>query len=52
MIHLACCIGETIASLFRRNDRSEAKKRELLSACAAAGVAVAFGGNLDFAKPF
>ncbi|KAK0535190.1 glycerol ethanol, ferric requiring protein [Tilletia horrida] len=42
-VHVACCIGNLVAKLFKSFDRSQAKMRELLAAASAAGVAVAFG---------
>jgi len=43
MVHIACCIGNILSYLFPKYGRNEAKKREILSAAAAAGVSVAFG---------
>ncbi|KAJ3392558.1 glycerol ethanol, ferric requiring protein [Lobulomyces angularis] len=51
MIHVACCIGNFFPKFFPRYNRNEAKKREILSASAAAGVAVAFGGKLTESFP-
>ncbi|KAK9746528.1 CBS domain [Popillia japonica] len=45
MVHIACCIGN-ISYLFPKYGRNEAKKREILSAAAAAGVSVAFGAPI------
>ena len=47
MIHVACSIADVIANLFKwgRVGDNEVKKRELLSAAAASGIAVAFGGT-------
>lgn len=42
-VHVACCIGNTIAHALRWLVPSHAKLRELLTASSAAGVAVAFG---------
>ncbi|KAL9939267.1 hypothetical protein V8E36_002080 [Tilletia maclaganii] len=42
-VHVACCIGNLVAKLFKSFDQSQAKMRELLAAASAAGVAVAFG---------
>ncbi|GMT15546.1 hypothetical protein PFISCL1PPCAC_6843, partial [Pristionchus fissidentatus] len=46
MVHLACCIGNIISYLFPKYGQNEAKKREILSASAAAGVSVAFGAPI------
>lgn len=43
MVHVACCTGNILAYLFPKYGRNEAKKREILSAASAAGVAIAFG---------
>ncbi len=45
-VHVACCIGNVVASFFRSFNRSQAKMRELLTASSAAGVAVAFGSPI------
>ncbi|KAH9492668.1 H(+)/Cl(-) exchange transporter 3 [Bulinus truncatus] len=42
-VHIACCCGNIFSYLFPKYNRNEAKKREILSAAAAAGVSVAFG---------
>ncbi|PAA85153.1 hypothetical protein BOX15_Mlig004466g2 [Macrostomum lignano] len=46
MVHMASCCGNIIAHLFPKYGRNEAKKREVLSAAAAAGVSIAFGAPL------
>ncbi|XP_014672883.1 PREDICTED: H(+)/Cl(-) exchange transporter 3-like [Priapulus caudatus] len=46
MVHMACCIGNIISYLFPKYGKNEAKKREILSAASAAGVAVAFGAPI------
>lgn len=46
MVHLACCIGNILSYLFPKYGQNEAKKREILSASAAAGVSVAFGAPI------
>ncbi|KAG0227618.1 glycerol ethanol, ferric requiring protein [Actinomortierella wolfii] len=45
-IHIACCAGHVISRLFPKYQRSRAKSREIISASAAAGVAVAFGAPI------
>lgn len=45
-VHYAVCTGNVISRVFERYKRSAAKTREILSACAAAGVAVAFGSPI------
>mmetsp|Transcript_64388 Transcript_64388/g.178546 ORF Transcript_64388/g.178546 Transcript_64388/m.178546 type:complete len:752 (-) Transcript_64388:149-2404(-) len=46
LVHIACCWSNNLAYLFPRWRRNEAKRRELLSTAAAAGVSVAFGAPL------
>ena len=46
MVHMACCVGNILAYLFPKYGRNEAKKREVLSAASAAGVALAFGAPI------
>ncbi|KAG8303365.1 hypothetical protein J6590_010399 [Homalodisca vitripennis] len=46
MVHIACCIGNILSYLFPKYGKNEAKKREILSAAAAAGVSVAFGAPI------
>ncbi|XP_065669027.1 H(+)/Cl(-) exchange transporter 5 isoform X2 [Hydra vulgaris] len=43
MVHVGACIGNVIVRLFPKYYGNEAKRREVLSAAAAAGVSVAFG---------
>ncbi|KAI0744009.1 Cl-channel protein [Daedaleopsis nitida] len=45
-VHVACCIGNLIAGMFRGVSRSQMKMREILTASSAAGVAVAFGSPI------
>ncbi|KAI5842962.1 chloride channel [Morchella snyderi] len=45
-VHYAVCTGNVISRLFKKYRRNAAKMREILSACAAAGVAVAFGSPI------
>lgn len=46
MVHIASCIGNIFSYLFPKYGKNEAKKREILSAAAAAGVSVAFGAPI------
>jgi chloride channel 3/4/5 len=45
-VHYAVCTGNVISRLFQKYRRNASKTREILSACAAAGVAVAFGSPI------
>lgn len=45
-VHYAVCTGNVISRLFSKYRGNAAKTREILSACAAAGVAVAFGSPI------
>ncbi|RXK39132.1 chloride channel, other eukaryote [Tremella mesenterica] len=45
-VHVACSLGNVIARLFHKYDRSHLKMREIVTASSAAGVAVAFGSPI------
>ncbi|PNY26536.1 Chloride channel protein [Tolypocladium capitatum] len=45
-VHYAVCTGNVISRLFVKYRSNASKTREILSACAAAGVAVAFGSPI------
>ncbi|KAL2067813.1 hypothetical protein VTL71DRAFT_15909 [Oculimacula yallundae] len=45
-VHYAVCMGNVISRLFEKYRRNTSITREILSACAAAGVAVAFGSPI------
>ncbi|KAF8461409.1 chloride channel [Kalaharituber pfeilii] len=45
-VHYAVCTGNVISRFFGKYRKNAAKMREILSACAAAGVAVAFGSPI------
>ncbi|KAK8031151.1 chloride channel [Apiospora arundinis] len=45
-VHIATCIGNIACRMFSKYDRNDGKRREVLSAAAAAGVVVAFGAPL------
>ncbi|KAH8119432.1 clc channel [Phellopilus nigrolimitatus] len=45
-VHIACCIGNIVSRYFPKYETNEGKRREILSASAAAGVAVAFGAPI------
>lgn len=46
LVHVAACCGNVFSYLFPKYGKNEAKKREILSAAAAAGVSVAFGAPI------
>jgi chloride channel 3/4/5 len=45
-VHYAVCTGNVISRMFEKYKRNASKTREILSACAAAGVGVAFGSPI------
>jgi chloride channel 3/4/5 len=45
-VHIVCCIGNIVSRFFEKYETNEAKRREILSAASAAGVAVAFGAPI------
>ena len=45
-VHVASCVGNLVAERFSKYRYNEGKKREVLSAACAAGVAVAFGAPI------
>lgn len=45
-VHMAACVGNIACRIFPKYDQNDGKRREVLSAAAAAGVAVAFGAPL------
>ncbi|KAG9237011.1 chloride channel [Amylocarpus encephaloides] len=45
-VHIATCVGNIACRMFSKYDRNDGKRREVLSAAAAAGVTVAFGAPL------
>ncbi|KAI0243698.1 hypothetical protein L0F63_002108 [Massospora cicadina] len=46
LVHVACCCGNVVLRLFPKYRFNEAKKREIFSAAASAGMAVAFGAPI------
>ncbi|KAJ1885107.1 glycerol ethanol, ferric requiring protein [Kickxella alabastrina] len=45
-VHMGCCVGNVVSRNFPKFRRSAARQREIVSASAAAGVAVAFGAPI------
>ncbi|RUS34158.1 hypothetical protein BC938DRAFT_482207 [Jimgerdemannia flammicorona] len=45
-VHIACCVGNILCRIFSKFNKNEGKRREILSASAAAGVAVAFAAPI------
>ena len=45
-VHIATCVGNVCSRLFAKYHNNDGKRREILSASAAAGVAVAFGAPI------
>ncbi|KAF8556363.1 hypothetical protein OG21DRAFT_1437153 [Imleria badia] len=45
-VHIASCVGNIVSRFHRKYENNEAKRREILSAACAAGVAVAFGAPI------
>lgn len=45
-VHIAACVGNIACRVFPKYDRNDSKRREMLSAAAAAGVTVAFGAPI------
>ncbi|KAH8805673.1 chloride channel-like protein 3 [Xylogone sp. PMI_703] len=46
LVHVACCCSNLFIKLFSSINGNEARKREVLSAAAAAGISVAFGSPI------
>ncbi|KAG9246693.1 chloride channel [Calycina marina] len=46
LVHVACCCSNLFMKLFGSINGNEARKREVLSAAAAAGISVAFGSPI------
>ncbi|KAK3821408.1 MAG: clc channel [Benniella sp.] len=46
LVHIACCVGNIVCRFFDKYNRNDGKRREILSAASASGVAVAFGAPI------
>ncbi|SPO01060.1 related to chloride channel protein 3 [Cephalotrichum gorgonifer] len=46
LVHVACCVANFFISCSKTINENEARKREVLSAAAAAGISVAFGSPI------
>ncbi|KAF2456541.1 chloride channel [Lineolata rhizophorae] len=46
LVHVACCCANLFMKMFENINGNEARKREVLSAAAAAGISVAFGSPI------
>lgn len=46
MVHIASCVGNILSRFAPKYDRNEGKRREIISAACAAGVAVSFGAPI------
>jgi chloride channel 3/4/5 len=46
LVHVACCCANVMMKFFDNLNHNEARKREVLSAAAAAGISVAFGAPI------
>ncbi|KAF8464508.1 chloride channel [Gautieria morchelliformis] len=46
LVHIAACVGNIVSRYFVKYETNEGKRREILSAASAAGVAVAFGAPI------
>ncbi|EMD37662.1 hypothetical protein CERSUDRAFT_114309 [Gelatoporia subvermispora B] len=46
LVHIASCVGNIVSRFFSKCETNEGKRREILSAASAAGVAVAFGAPI------
>ncbi|KIM40078.1 hypothetical protein M413DRAFT_446233 [Hebeloma cylindrosporum] len=46
LVHIGSCVGNIVSRIATKYENNEAKRREILSAACAAGVAVAFGAPI------